>query len=159
MLPPVEPTPTKPKTRHQVKGRFAEVNGFIDYTLANLSRSAVAVWLILWRDTKPNGLARTGQTDLARRAGVSDRAVRKALAALSSAGLVKVIRQGRAGAGPSTYRVRGVNPDRGGYRERGFRLHAELAFRLLRNAGSAVPQGTISGDPQMRSPRRQQTLK
>jgi hypothetical protein len=112
MLPPIAPAPVaKLKAPRNTQGRFAEINGFIDYTLANLTPSAVAVWLILWRDTKPNGLARTGQADLARRAGVTERAVRKALASLCATKLVKVVRRGRAGAGPSTYRVRSVNPD------------------------------------------------
>lgn len=113
MLPPAEP-PVPKHTRRRTQDRFAEINGFVDSTLSRLTRSAVAVWLILWRDTKPNGLARTGQTDLARRAGVSQRAVRKALVCLVGLKLVKVVRKGRAGAGPSTYRIRGVNPDGAG---------------------------------------------
>lgn len=113
MLPPMDPTPApKPAARKRSTGRFAEINGFIDRTLATLTPSAVAVWLILWRDTKPNGFARTGQTDLARRAGCDTRTVRRALAGLEAAGLLKVVRQGRIGSGPSTYRVRGVNPAR-----------------------------------------------
>ncbi len=113
MLPPMNPTPrTNPTTRKRSGDRFAEINGFIDFTLASLTPSAIAVWLILWRDTKPNGLARTGQADLARRAGVTPRAVRKALTMLTAAGLVRVVRKGRIGAGPSSYRVRGVNPTR-----------------------------------------------
>lgn len=113
MLPPAESRPkVSPKPSRAASGRFAEINGFVDCTLATLTPSAVAVWLILWRDTKPNGLSRTGQADLARRAGVTERAVRNALAELGAAKLLKVVRRGRAGAGPSTYRVRGVNPDR-----------------------------------------------
>lgn len=112
MLPPAKPPPkAEPKTPSHASDRFAQINGFVDCTLAHLTLSAVAVWLILWRDTKPNGLARTGQADLARRAGVTERAVRKALTELEAAKLVRVVRRGRAGAGPSTYRVRGVNPD------------------------------------------------
>ncbi len=115
MLPPIEPIPTtNPKPARSAQGRFTEINGFIDYTLAHLTPSAVAVWLILWRDTKPNGLARTGQADLARRAGVTDRTVREALTELVKARLVKVVHKGRVGIGPSTYRVRGVNPDGAG---------------------------------------------
>lgn len=111
MLPPADGGPAaRTSARKQTRGRFAEVNGFIDYTLAGLTRSAVAVWLVLWRDTKPDGIARTGQVDLGRRAGVTDRAVRKALAELAAAGVVKVIRRGGVRAGPSAYRVRGVNP-------------------------------------------------
>jgi len=113
MLPPMEPTiaPARPAARKRSGGRFTEINGFIDCTLATLTPSEAAIWLILWRDTKPNGLARTGQTDLARRAGCDTRTVRRALAGLAVVGLVKVVRQGRLGAGPSTYRVRGVNPN------------------------------------------------
>lgn len=112
MLPPVEaPLVTKPKNPRRPCGRFAEINGFVDYTLASLTPAAVAVWLILWRDTKSNGLARTGQADLARRAGVTERAVRNALKELCVAKLLKVIKVGRVGTGPSTYLVRGVNPD------------------------------------------------
>ena len=111
MLPPVESSPTpKASGRKRGKDRFAQINEFIDFTMAKLTPAARSVWLILWRDTKPNGQARTGQKDLARRAGVSDRTVRDALSELVEAGLVKVVRKGRVGIGPSTYRVRGVNP-------------------------------------------------
>ncbi|OWK41274.1 hypothetical protein [Fimbriiglobus ruber] len=114
MLPPVAPTPTaRPTTRKNARGRFAEINGFVDESMATLSRSAAIVWLILWRDTKSDGLSRTGQTDLGRRAGVTDRTVRSALAELIGVGLVKVVRKGRLGSGPTTYRVRGVNVGRG----------------------------------------------
>lgn len=109
MLPP--DTPARPPMKKRTSSsRFSEINGFIDYTLANLTPVAAKVWLILWRDTKPNGVARTGQADLARRSGVTERAVRKGLAELAEAGLLKVLRKGRVGAGVSTYRVRGVNP-------------------------------------------------
>src|SRR4051812_46044500 len=102
MLPPATPLPAaKPKPPRKAPGRFAEINGFVDCSMAHLTPSAVAVWLILWRDTKPGGLARTGQADLARRAGVTERAVRKALAELIAAKLAKVVRRGRAVAGPS----------------------------------------------------------
>jgi hypothetical protein len=112
MLPPVE-TPPTPKAggRKRARCRFTEINEFIDFTMAKLTPAARSVWLILWRDTKPNGQARTGQKDLARRAGVSDRAVRDALVELTGVGVVKVVRKGRIGIGPSTYRVRGMNPD------------------------------------------------
>ena len=109
----------KPATRKRSGGRFAEINGFVDCTLAKLTPSAVAVWLILWRDTKPNGLARTGQADLARRAGVTERAVRKALVELIAAKLLKVVRRGRVGSdasavsknrGPKAFRKTALRP-------------------------------------------------
>jgi DNA-binding IclR family transcriptional regulator len=82
--------------------------------LAGLDRAEMAVWLLLWRDTKPEGLARTSQADLARRAGCNPRTVRRALAALQSAGLVAVVRRGGLNRGLSVYRVDplGVDADR-----------------------------------------------
>jgi hypothetical protein len=116
MLPPVEPPPAaRAATRKRPRGRFAEINGFIDVTLATLTPSEVAVWLVLFRDTRAaTGTARTGQEDIARRAGITSRGVRKALAGLTGKGLVKVVSRGRIGVGASVYRVRGVNPDRTG---------------------------------------------
>ena len=101
-VPPRRPQPGKPE------GRFAVLNGFVDCELRGLSRAAAAVWLVLYRDTKPDGTARTGQSDIARRAGLTPRGVRKGLTELTQAGLVDVLRRGRLGAGTSCYRVRGV---------------------------------------------------
>ena len=114
MLPPIEPTPTTPQVedKKQKVDRFAQINGFIDYTMARLTPSARAVWLILWRDTKTaTGHARTSQAHLARRAMVSDRAVRTAIKHLCSVGLLEVLQQGRLGKGPSTYQVIWVPPN------------------------------------------------
>jgi hypothetical protein len=92
-------------------GRFAVLNAFADATLATLNRAEIAVWLLLWRDTKPNGLARTSQTDLARRAGVNPRTVRRALAVLEHAGLVTVVHLGGLPARVSAYRVNALATD------------------------------------------------
>ena len=85
--------------------RFALLNAFVDVTLADLTGAEAKVWLILYRDTKANGVARTGQADLARRAGLTVRGVQKALDKLSAKGLVVVVHRGRLNAGPTTYRV------------------------------------------------------
>lgn len=112
VLPPLATPPAaRAAARRRTGDRFAEINGFIDHTMRTLTPAARSVWFILWRDTKPDGLARAGQTHLARRAGVSDRAVRDALKELLAAGVVKLVSQGRAGVGVSVYRVRGVNPN------------------------------------------------
>ena len=71
-----------------------------------------AVWLILWRDTKPNGLAGTSQMSIARRAGVSDRAVRSALRRLEREGLVSIVHRGSLRAGASIYRVHPLGRER-----------------------------------------------
>ncbi len=96
----------KPKGKRTSRGRFQCINAFLDATMAELDRAELAVWLLLWRDTKPDGLARTSQTDLARRAGCNPRTVRRALAVLQRAGLVAVIRQGGLNRGLSVYRVK-----------------------------------------------------
>jgi hypothetical protein len=106
---PAGRSPTKGK--RSSRGRFQCINAFLDVTMADLDRAALAVWLLLWRDTKPDGLARTAQTDLARRAGCNPRTVRRALAALAAAGLVVVVRQGGLNRGLSVYRVKPLRAD------------------------------------------------
>jgi hypothetical protein len=91
--------------------RFALLNAFADATLATLDRAEIAVWLLLWRDTKPNGLAHTSQADLARRAGVNPRTIRRALAALQRAGLVVVVHRGGLPLRVSAYRVHALTID------------------------------------------------
>lgn len=97
--------PTKPRSRRRLE-RFAALNAFIDFALARLTNAESKVWLILFRDVKAaTGTARTGQSDIARRAGLKPRMVRYALASLETKGMVQVVRRGRLNAGPSTYRV------------------------------------------------------
>ncbi len=106
---PATPSPRSPsRNPPKPEGRFAVLNAFTDAELRNLTRAELAVWLVLYRDTKPDGTARTGQTDLARRAGCDDRTVRRALDGLAERGLVDVVTQGRLRTGPSRYRVRGT---------------------------------------------------
>ncbi len=95
----------KVKAKGNAGGRWATLNGFVDGILGSLTPAAAATWLVLFRDTKPNGLARASQIDIAHRAGVSDRAVRVALRELRKRGLVTVVHKGGVSRGPSTYRV------------------------------------------------------
>ncbi len=124
--PPLNPPPAngrhdgppdrgKPKgKRTTAKGkageRFAVLNTFVDFALADLSRAEVAVWLVLYRDTR-EGTARTSYDDLARRAGLNRRNVGRAVRRLESRGLLKVIHRGGLGRGVSSYRLRGVPND------------------------------------------------
>ena len=101
----VEKAKGKP-ARRKAAGRFAVLNAFIDATLRQLSRAEAAVWLILFRDTKADGLARTSQADLARRAGIDARTVRRALRRLETAELATIVRRGGLQRGPSSYRIR-----------------------------------------------------
>jgi hypothetical protein len=98
------PSAVKPKRSRSE--RFATLNAFTDISLAGLTGAEAKVWLILWRDIKAaTGTARTGQADIARRAGIKPRMVRYALASLERKGMVEVVRRGRLNAGPSIYRV------------------------------------------------------
>jgi hypothetical protein len=124
VLPPLKPAPStngangRPPARHEghaapAKGkparprgdRFATLNAFVDFTMQGLSRAESLVWLILFRDTKPDGIAQTSQADLARRAGVDVRTVKRAVTRLSRQGLLTVVFRGSLRRGPSAYRI------------------------------------------------------
>ena len=102
---PAKPRATRPKGKRSFQGRFRCINAFLDVKLAELDRAALAVWLLLWRDTKPDGLARTSQADRARRAGCTPRSVRRALVHLERAGLVRIVHRGGLQRRLSVYRV------------------------------------------------------
>src|SRR5262245_43624528 len=94
----------KGKARSAVASRFHALNDFVDATMGELSRSEIAVWFILFRDAR-KGIAQTGQTDMARRAGCNRRTVGRALRRLIRRGLLKIIRPGGLNRGPARYRV------------------------------------------------------
>ncbi len=115
---PNHPHPGKPKGKPDATNanekakaktgeRFAILNACIDFALANLTRAEIAVWLILFRDTR-DGTARTSYDDLARRAGLDRRNVGRALRRLEAKGLVEVVRRGGIRQGASHYRVHGL---------------------------------------------------
>jgi hypothetical protein len=83
--------------RRRTLERFQVLNGFVDLGLARLTRSQIAVYLIIYRDTQPSGLARTSLSDLARRGGMSRRQASRALRALIGRGAVHVVRKGVIG--------------------------------------------------------------
>lgn len=85
--------------------RFVTINAFVDITMRELSDRAALAWLVLWRDTKPNGLARTAVADLARRMGCSLSKAKRALAELRKKNLIDVPTRGGLGRGPSSYRL------------------------------------------------------
>jgi hypothetical protein len=105
---------TKAKDGNKAKGktgqRFAVLNAFVDFSLANLTRAEIAVWLVLYRDTR-EGMARTSYEDIARRAGLNRRNVGRAVRRLEGRGLAKVVHRGGLRRGVSRYRGRGVAKD------------------------------------------------
>jgi hypothetical protein len=101
-------TPKENPNRRRTADRFAVLNAFLDMTAADLTRAEIVVWLILYRDTKADGVARTAQSDIARRAGTADRNVRRALDRLIELGLVRIVWQGGFRKGSSVYAVEPV---------------------------------------------------
>ncbi len=114
VLPPQQPAKAEPPKRSgkSAGGRFGVLNTFVDVTMREVDRTAAVVWLVLFRDTKPDGLARTAQADIARRAGCSVRTVHAALKRLDACGLLTVVFRGGLNRGPSIYRVRAVSENR-----------------------------------------------
>lgn len=109
--PPDKPRRGNPRSvkRNTTGGRFREFNAFVDFTAGTLERSELLVWLTLFRDCR-DGITRTGQADLARRTRIGERTVRHAIGKLVKRGLLKIVRRGGISAGPSTYRLRPLEP-------------------------------------------------
>lgn len=114
VLPPMNPpkphttsnngNPKKPKQTKDTGDRFGTINNFVDFTLRGLSRNEVAVWLVLWRDTK-DATARTAQTDIARRAGIGLRTAVRIINRLEGKGLLQIVYRGGLNRGMNVYRV------------------------------------------------------
>ena len=111
--PPDKPRRGNPRSvnRKATGGRFADLNTFVDFTAGTLERSELLVWVTLFRDCR-DGIARTGQADLARRTRLGLRTVRRAIKSLTKRGLLEIARRGGVSVGPSTYRLRPLEPAR-----------------------------------------------
>jgi len=94
-----------PRASRTSTDRFRSINEFVDSTMRTLSDRAAKAWLVLWRDTKPNGVARTAISDLARRMGCSPATAKRALAELKQLRILEVESRGGLGRGPSSYRL------------------------------------------------------
>lgn len=95
---------SKLSSKGKSAGRFEDLNSFVDITMQDLTRNEIAVWMVLFRDTK-DGIARTSQAGIARRIGANERTVRRVIGKLEGKGLVTVVQRGRLQSGPSSYRV------------------------------------------------------
>jgi DNA-binding MarR family transcriptional regulator len=92
-------------TKRRSRLRFELLNAFVDTGMAGLSRGELAVWLILYRDTRRDGTARTSLDDLARRGGMDRQTASRAIGRLARRKMLQVIRRGNLIRGPSVYRV------------------------------------------------------
>lgn len=84
--------------------RWAKLNATVDVRLRDLGDAELRAWLVLFRDER-GGVARAGMGDIARRAGLSRRAVVKAIGRLKDRGLVEITARGTVGGLPNTYRL------------------------------------------------------
>ena len=98
-------TARRKTSRRQSRLRFETLNAFVDTGMADLSRAELAVWLILYRDTQRNGVARASLDDLARRGGMNRQTACRAVGRLARRKMLQVIRRGGLNTGPSAYRV------------------------------------------------------
>lgn len=89
--------------------RWATFNTFVDVTAKELTPAELLCWLVLYRDIR-NGVARTGMTDIARRAGLTRRGVVKAIGGLKEKRLVEVVTRGSKDGSTNVYRVVGLMP-------------------------------------------------
>lgn len=85
--------------------RFETLNAFVDEGMADLTRAELSTWLILFRDTKPDGTARASLDDLARRGGFDRRSASRAVGSLERRNMLQIVRRGGLNRGPSVYRV------------------------------------------------------
>ncbi len=81
------------------------MNEFVDYSARSVDTTAQAVWMVLFRETKPNGLAKISFNQIAHLIGLKRRAAMRAIQTLEEATLLSVVKRGRLNEGPSTYRI------------------------------------------------------
>jgi len=100
----------KKTAKRKAAGRFKALNFFVDFTARSLTRAEALTWIVLFRDTKPDGLASVGQADIARRIGADVKTVKRAMAGLRKRGLLIVVAKGGLNQGTSVYRVVPLTP-------------------------------------------------
>jgi hypothetical protein len=97
-----KPTATTAKPKGD---RWAILNGIVDVSLRDLTDAETKVWLVLYRDVR-GGVARTGMSDIARRAGLERRSVVRAIERLKARGIVTRKARGTIDGRPNVYQLR-----------------------------------------------------
>ncbi len=98
-------TARRPTTKRRSSMRFEVLSAFVDEGLKHLNPHDAVVWFVLYRDTKPDGTARTAVDDIARRGGINRRTVLRSLRRLEQRRMLQVVRRGGLNRGASSYRV------------------------------------------------------
>ena len=93
----VTPEPEEQPRKHKLSGKMRErwllFNRLVDVEQRNLTDSEFRVLITLFRDMR-RGVARTAQSDLARRTGKRRETICRSLKSLVAKGLVDVLHQG-----------------------------------------------------------------
>ncbi|HKM52020.1 MAG TPA: hypothetical protein VJY33_01350 [Isosphaeraceae bacterium] len=100
-----DPPARRKTSKRASRLRFEVLNAFVDSGMADLSRAELALWLVLYRDTKPGGTARASLADIAHRAGIDRQTASRAVGRLTHRKMLQVLRRGSLKDGPSSYRV------------------------------------------------------
>lgn len=104
-LPALDKEQRKPKaTKRKAAGRFAVLNEFVDTSMADLTRSELAVWLVLYRNVR-NGTVRLSAGSIGKVAGMSRRSAINAVQCLVRKGHLTIVYKGGLNRGASTYRI------------------------------------------------------
>src|SRR5690349_17809268 len=90
--PPTVGRKTKTSKRES-RLRFEILNAFGDEGMAKQTPHEAGVWFVLYRDTKPDGTARTSIDDIARRAGIARRTAINAIARLRALRMLRVVKR------------------------------------------------------------------
>lgn len=99
-----EPVTAVASSSRNVSERFAVLNRFVDTNMTDLTGADIKTWICLFRDVR-NGVAETSASYIAKRAGLSERIIKKSLKKLKDKGFIEVIRRGAPGIGSSRYRI------------------------------------------------------
>jgi DNA-binding MarR family transcriptional regulator len=106
VLPPLTAAGDSRSAEDTASSRFLVLNSFVDQSMRQLRTSEIAVWLTIYRDTR-DGIARTAQSFIAARTGLSLSTVCRAVKTLRAKGLLVRLKQGGKGRGINLYRVLG----------------------------------------------------
>lgn len=82
-------TARRKTSKRESRLRFEWLNAFVDSGMTDLSRGELAVWLILYRDTNRDGVARASLDDLARRGGMNRQTASRSVGRLRAGGCSK----------------------------------------------------------------------
>lgn len=96
---------SKADPRPSKSPRWAMLNAFIDHQMRHLSGPAIAVWLVLYRETNREGLSRITVEQIVEKTGLGTTSAKKGLKELKALKLIVQVRRGCQRSGPSTHRL------------------------------------------------------